>query len=373
LPAMPARMNAPAMHNRWIRYAVVVAGWAFLGCLLSLELYFNYRAGMAGKSGQEPDLFDVAMPQFVRAAMWALMAPFILQLREKMPLSRGGWFGGISFHLAMSFVVMATYYLGRILAYMLFFEKYSEGYWEHALNGFYGRNLIDMAFYWGVLAFGHGLELQQRYKHEELKAVQLEARLVEAELKVLREQLHPHFFFNTLNTVAVLVRERKHDEAVTLIARLSSLLRLSLDRTRLHEVTLREELEFLACYVDIQKARFADRLTVDIAIEPAALEARVPNLLLQPLVENAILHGVAPKAGPGRVEVSGRVVAGRLQLEVRDDGPGLREGATPADEGVGLGNTRERLARIYGEHGTLSFRSAPGRGLAVLISLPCRT
>ncbi|MBL9200755.1 MAG: histidine kinase [Opitutaceae bacterium] len=361
------------MQNRWIRYAVVVAGWAFLGFLLSLELYFNYRAGMAGKAGHEPDLFDVALPQFGRATMWALMAPLILQMREKMPLSRGRWLGGIGFHLGMSFVVMATYYLGRIFSYSIFFEKLEHGFWHQALAGFYGRNLVDMAFYWGVLAFGYGLELHQRYKTEELKSAQLEARLVETELKALREQLHPHFFFNTLNTVAVLVRERKHDEAVTLIARLSSLLRLSLERTRLHEVTLREEMEFLACYVDIQKARFAERLTVDITIEPAALEARVPNLLLQPLVENAILHGVAPKSLPGRVEVFGRVVDGRLQLEVRDDGPGLPAGGAPAREGVGLGNTRERLAKIYGAHGELHLRSEPGRGLSVLISLPCRT
>ena len=366
-------MNAPVMRNRWIRYAVVVAGWAFLGCLLSLELYFNYRAGMSGKPGHEPDLFDVAMPQFVRAAMWALLAPLILQMREKVPLRRGRWLGGVGFHLGMSFVVMATYYLGRIFAYMLFFEKLSEDFWENALGGFYGRNLIDMAFYWGVLAFGHGLELHQRYKTEELKAAQLEARLVEAELKVLREQLHPHFFFNTLNTVSVLVREGHNAAAVTLIARLSSLLRLSLDRTRLHEVTLREEMEFLACYLDIQQARFSDRLTVGISIEPAALDARIPNLLLQPLVENAILHGVAPKSGPGRVDVIGRIADGCLHLEVRDDGPGLREGHASTKEGVGLGNTRERLAKIYGDHGKLSLRSTPGRGLAVLISLPCRT
>ncbi len=366
-------MNATVMRNRWIRNAVVVFGWASLGCLLSLELYFNYRAGMIGKPDHELDFWDVALPQFVRATMWALQAPLILKLREKLPLSRGGWFGGVGFHLGMSFVVMATYYLGRIFSYLLFFDKLSEGFWEHALGGFYGRNVIDMAFYWGVLAFGYGLELHQRYKNEELKAAQLEARLVETELKALREQLHPHFFFNTLNTVSVLVREGHNAAAVTLIARLSALLRLSLDRTRLHEVTLREEMEFLACYIDIQQARFSDRLTVGIAIEPAALEARIPNLLLQPLVENAILHGVAPKSGPGRVDVIGRVEAGRLHLEVRDDGPGLRDNGSPTKEGVGLSNTRERLAKIYGEHGEFSLRSTPGRGLSVLISLPCRT
>jgi sensor histidine kinase YesM len=166
------------------------------------------------------------------------------------------------------------------------------------------------------------------------------------------------------------VREQRNDDAVTLIARLSSLLRMSLDNTRVQEVTLRQEMDFLERYVEIQKARFSDRLQVDFAIEPAAMEARIPNLLLQPLVENAILHGVAPKSGPGRVEVRGRVEAGQLFLEVRDDGPGLGDGSRRAKEGVGLTNTRERLAKIYGSRSQLSLRSEAGHGVAVQIILP---
>jgi two-component system, LytTR family, sensor kinase len=364
------RMNPLVMHNRWIRYAAVVAGWAFLGLVLSIEVYFNNRAGM--KMGSV-DFLEVAIPQFGRAVMWAFMAPLILQMREKMPLSRGGGWGGIGFHLAMSFVVMATYYLGRMLAYMLFWEKFSEDFWTMALNGFYGRNIIDMAYYWAVIAFGYSLEIHQRYKNEELKSVQLETRLVETELKALREQLRPHFLFNTLNTISVLVRENKNDAAVTLIARLSSLLRMSLDNTGVHEVTVRQEMDFLERYIDIQKARFSDRLNVGIDIEPAAMEARIPNLLLQPLVENAIVHGIASKSGPGRVDVLGHVANGRLHLEVRDDGPGLGDGSKRAKEGVGLTNTRERIAKIYGTQGQLSLRSEPGCGVSVQIVLPCRT
>jgi sensor histidine kinase YesM len=273
----------------------------------------------------------------------------------------------------MSFVVMATYYLGRMVSYLLFWDETVDDFWQTAWRSFYGRNMIDMAYYWGVLTFGYGLEIHQRYKNEELKAVQLEARLVETELKALREQLRPHFLFNTLNTIAVLVRENKNDQAVTLIARLSTLLRMSLDNTRVHEVTVRQEMDFLERYIEIQQMRFSDRLSVGIAIEPAAMEARIPNLLLQPLVENAILHGVAPKSGPGRVEISGRVEAGRLLLEVRDDGPGIGDGTRRAKEGVGLTNTRERLAKIYGAQGQLSLRSEPGRGVSVQIILPCRT
>ncbi len=362
-------MNPGVMQHPWIRYAVVAAGWMFLGCLLSLEVYFNTRAMMRT---EWVDLVEVALPQFGRAVMWALMAPLILQLRARLPLSRGRWAGGVGFHLAMSFIVMATYYLGRMFAYTLFWEDMAGPFWATALRGFYGRNIIDMAFYWAVLAFGYGLEIHQRYKSEELKAVQLEARLVETELKVLREQLRPHFLFNTLNTIAVLVRENKHDEAVNLIARLSTLLRMSLDPTRVHEVTLRQEMDFIGRYIEIQQARFSDRLKVSIRIDEAAMEARIPNLLLQPLVENAILHGIAPKSEPGLVEITGRVDRGRLHLEVRDDGPGIGDGPRRTREGIGLTNTRERIARIYGAQGQLSLRSEPGRGVSVQVILPFR-
>lgn len=365
-------MNAPVslMHNRWTKIGAIFAGWVFLGLVLSLEVYFNNRVNMPPGT---VDFVDHAIPQFGRAMMWALMAPLILMLRTRVPLSAGRWVGGVGFHFAMSFVVMATYYLGRMLAYGIFYGEPFREFWPSALSSFYGRNIIDMAYYWAVLAFGYSMEIYQRYKNEELRSAQLEARLVETELKALREQLRPHFLFNTMNTIAVLVREGKNDEAVNLIARLSSLLRMSLDNTRVQEVTLRQEMDFLALYIDIQRARFSDRLQVDIAIEPAAMEARIPNLILQPLVENAILHGVAPKSGPGRVTVSGHIAAGQLHLEVKDDGPGLGDGTRRAKEGIGLSNTRERLAKIYGAHGHLSLRSEAGCGVSVQIILPCRT
>lgn len=358
-------MNRRVMHPRRIRPAAFVAGWLLLGCVLSLEVYFNLRAGPAPR---QVDFVEVALPQFGRVLLWALLAPLILRLRERVPLSSGR---GIGLHLALSFVVMAAYFLGRLLVWHGFAPP--GGFWTLAAENFYGRNLIDMAYYWAVLAAGYSLETYQRYRTEELKAAQLEARLVETELKVLREQLRPHFLFNTLNTIAVLVREKRNDEAVGLIHQLSALLRLTLDSARVHEVTVRQEMDFLTRYLEIQKARFSDRLQVGVAVEPAALDARIPHLLLQPLVENAILHGVAAKAGPGRVDILGRVESGQLHLEVRDDGPGLRDEGARAREGIGLSNTRERLAKLYGERGHFALRSAPGAGVSVQIVIPCRT
>jgi sensor histidine kinase YesM len=278
----------------------------------------------------------------------------------------------VAFHFFMSFVVMAVYYLGRSFAYAWIENEPLSEFWTFARQNFYGRNMIDMAYYWAVLAFGYSFEIYQKYKNEELKAAQLETRLIEAELQALRQQMHPHFLFNTMNTIAVLVRERKNDEAVTLLAQLSTLLRISLDGTRTPEVTLRQEMEFLGRYLEIQKARFSDRLNVTVNLPSETMDARIPNLLLQPIVENAILHGIAQKQGPGMVQINGRIDAGLLHLEVSDDGPGFSAGKLPRREGIGLSNTRERLAKIYGANQQLVLKSEPGRGVTVQIVLPFR-
>jgi two-component system, LytTR family, sensor kinase len=357
--------HSESMKNRWLRIAAATAGWAFLGLVLSLELYFNQRVEMSWG-----DFAGVAIPQFGRAAMWGCLAPFILMLRSRMPLSSGHWVGGIFFHVCFSFVVMATFYLGRIEAYSIFFGLTSS-FWYAARTSFYGHNLVDIAYYWAVIAFGYGGELQRRFKNEEVRVAQLESRLIEAELKALREQIKPHFLFNTLNTISVLVRDGKNETAVTLLARLGSLLRMSLDGNHKNETTLRVEMDFLERYIEIQKARFPDRLTVAISVEEAALGVPVPWLLLQPIVENAILHGVAPKSGPGRVEIHGRVQDGSLHLEVTDDGPGVPDNRRVI-EGTGLTNTRERLAKIYGPDSRMTLRSRATGGISVEIILPSR-
>ena len=354
------------MTNRW-RQALIVAGsFGFLGLAMTVEVYFNQRSEMPNKAG----LFgDLIISQMGRAVMWACLFPFVLQLRVKMPLSRGGWVGGVLFHAFSSVAIMAIYYPGRIASYRYLYHETWGDYWTDAVQGFYGHNLIDIAWYWGILAFGYSVETYERFRSEELKAAQLESRLIETELKALREQLRPHFLFNTMNTVAVLVRERRNDEAVTLLSKLGSLLRLSLDPARVHEVTLRQEMEFLEHYVDIQKARFSDRLTVAVDITAEAMAARIPNLLLQPLVENAIIHGAGPKDGPCLVRVTGRVERGVLELAVLDDGAGFCPGKS-GGTGVGLANTRERLARIYGAAGQLTLQSEPGKGVCLFIRLP---
>ncbi len=211
-------LSAP-MKNRWLRIAAISAGWAFLGLVLSLEVYFNQRAQMSEWS----DFGEVAIPQFGRAAMWGCLAPFILMLWARMPLSSGHWVGGVLFHILFSFIVMTTYYLGRIEAYAILFEPIKGGFWHYAASSFYGHNLVDIAYYWG----GHRVRLRRGNSSAGTRTRRSErsgsrSRLIEAELKALREQLKPHFLFNTLNTVSVLIRDGQSELAVTLLARLGS-------------------------------------------------------------------------------------------------------------------------------------------------------
>lgn len=351
------------------RWAVIVALWLFVGLVLSIEVYFTVRM-----SAPEVRFWDVAAGQYQRALLWAVLAPFVIRLKMVVPLAAGRGVGGVLFHFTCSFVIMAVYFLVRILYLMVQAGDPLDQFWPMAQQSFYGRNLIDMAYYWAVLGVAYVLEIREKYQRETLKGAQLESRLIETELRALKHQLKPHFLFNTMNTISVLVREGKNDQAVNLIARLSSLLRTSLESTGIQTVTLRQELDFLTRYLEIQQARFGERLNFRTDTDPASLEAVIPNLILQPIVENAILHGIAQRATPGHVEIIARVREQRLEMQVRDDGPGFEgDPSRRIREGIGLTNTRERLDRLYGKDHQMVLKSEKGRGVTVSLVLPLHT
>ena len=200
---------------------------------------------------------------------------------------------------------------------------------------------------------------------------QLEARLARAQLQSLRLQLHPHFLFNTLNTINALIGTDRH-AAERVVSGLSELLRMSLSSANEQEISLAKELELLAHYIEIQQIRFQDRLTVSFRVDPDARYALVPNLMLQPLVENAIRHGIAPRAAPGHVVVTAARHGARLELSVVDDGVGESPRVEHRD-GVGLGNTRARLLSLYGSDHRFEAGSASTGGFAVRIEIPFRT
>ncbi|HKG95012.1 MAG TPA: histidine kinase [Gemmatimonadaceae bacterium] len=245
------------------------------------------------------------------------------------------------------------------------------------------KSTLNVFTYAGIAAGVWALEVHRRLREREVAAARLEARasalgaqLSAAQLDALRAQLHPHFLFNTLNAIAVLVQKGEGADAARMIARLGELLRQTMEHTGRNEVPLAEELELLECYVAIQRIRFRDRLQVELDAEPAALRGLVPQFCLQPLVENAIAHGrlASEAAGGGAVatvRVEARRQGGKLVLRVRDDGPGPVSGPNDGRRGLGLANTRARIEQLHGAAGaSLELRAAEGGGAEVVMRIP---
>jgi len=236
--------------------------------------------------------------------------------------------------------------------------------------------MSSLVVYWTILgvaaaaATAGAFKYRADIKNRHLRIAELERLLGDARLDALRTQLHPHFLFNALNAISAHV-ERDPRTARWMLERLGSLLHMSLEHAREQEMPLARELDFIACYIDLQKVRFDDRITLITDVDPAVMTALVPSLILQPLVENAVRHGIASGSSAGHIEIRARREGGSLHLTVKDDGPGL-----PADWdsahgfGVGLSNTRERLDRLYGPDQRFDITSQPNAGVLVTLTLP---
>jgi LytS/YehU family sensor histidine kinase len=229
--------------------------------------------------------------------------------------------------------------------------------------------------YFAVLAIAHAIDFfgwrrDQRIEEARLaeRSARLEAQLARAEIDILRSQLDPHFLFNALHVISELVHVDPA-RADRMVARLGDLLRMSSALVRSPDVALRDELEFVNAYLEIQQARFGDRLRIVRDIDVSALNAEVPSLVVQPLVENAIRHGTSRRSGGGQVEIVARRSDTSLVIEVRDDGPGLPADHLP-DEGIGIGHTRARLAHLYGRRGALELEPRPGGGTTARVRVP---
>jgi LytS/YehU family sensor histidine kinase len=230
----------------------------------------------------------------------------------------------------------------------------------------------EMMTYWAIAGLSHAVLYYRESRDRELRTSQLETKLISAQMAALQQQLQPHFLFNTLHAISALMH-RDVEAADRTLMRLSDLLRMTLETVGLQEIALQAELDFLAKYLEIEQTRFADRLVVRFDIEPDTLDARVPTFLLQPLVENAIKHGVSKKAGPGHIDIRARRDHDKLRIEVRDDGVGLSETAlTALQKGIGVSTTRARLQHQFGADYRFEFHRQ-AQGLAVVVALPWRT
>jgi sensor histidine kinase YesM len=227
-----------------------------------------------------------------------------------------------------------------------------------------------MLIYWVILTINLIFLYYERYQNEMLKASKLDAQLSKARLRALQMQLQPHFLFNTLHSITALVLKNENRDAVKMINRLSEFLRLTLDNIETQEVTLKEEIEFTRRYLEIEQIRFQDRLTVDMNIDPSALDARVPNLILQPLVENAVRHGVDSNSEASRIEILAYLQNDRVLMEVRNRGKDLKKVAEQTSGGLGLKNTRARLFEVYGERYSFSLNRQDNEWTVAQIVIP---
>jgi signal transduction histidine kinase len=308
---------------------------------------------------------------------WVALAPVALWLRRRWPIERGTLKRALPVHSA-AVVLLCAVHSCMVLLTMWLIMQAGQPLPEQQLTGllayWWVRDLPFCALFYGlVLGIGSASDYYRQFRERQLRTSQLEAQLAQAQLQMLKMQLHPHFLFNTLNGITGLVRDHDNAAAVQMLVGLSDLLRQTLDNAGKQEVRLCEELEWLELYLKLQQIRFSDRLQVSVDAAPETLEALAPNLITQPLVENAIRHGLAPRAAPGSVSLSARRVNGRLELRVCDDGVGLPEGWRMASgKGVGLLNTEARLRQLYGADFTLEARNREQGGVEVLLDIPFR-
>ena len=353
---------------------LIVVFWTFLAVLITASRLTDPRAG---DRPAVPASGPILLTLF-EAYLWAALTPFIFRLASRFGLTRRGWLWRVPLLLAIGAGLALLVTVATTLVRMEVLDLPRRGRAGPApiIDRFLFLN--DFIMYLGVLAAGFAREYFRRYEANQreaarlqAEAVALRAQLAEAQLATLRMQLNPHFLFNTLHAVSALV-DRDPAGVRRMIARLSDLLRSTLEDGAQPERSLERELAFLSRYLDIMQVRFQGKLDVSVDVDPEARRALVPTLILQPLVENAVKHGVTSARGGSRIEVRARREGEYVVVTVRDTGPGPSPEALVSSGGVGLANTEARLHQMYGETNALSLRPAEGGGAVAEIRIPFR-
>ena len=357
-------------RSRWGTAAAVLAVWTLVGLFRAADRYFSDPFQL---HRLEFGLWEALAQSLLSSTIWAAFTPLAVWVARRSLPARRRWAGPVG-RLALAAVALPV---AHAAVYQLLYPVLMGFPCVIPVQLASLRTVLPVVLPTQVLTFGGivGATWLVAYsrlsKERELKASQMKTRLAHARLETLKMQLHPHFLFNTLNSILPLVF-RDRDAATRTVAGLSDLLRLSLQNEGSDLISLRRELDLLRMYLEIQQTRFQDRLTVRLDVEPAVTDALVPNLILQPLVENAIKHGIAVKPGSGQIEIQARRSGrDRLVLRVVDDGPGPSgTSAGPGADGVGLRNTRDRLELLYpGEH-LFELGGTPGDGFEVTLVFP---
>jgi two-component system LytT family sensor kinase len=342
--------------RRWLPALLVLAGWTLLAAVFAVSSSLTYM--LAYQPPQWRLTLTMAATEWYP---WAAMTPLVVWVARQWSLRRGWWMARA---VALAGAGVPAAIVKVTLTRML---RGLAGPGEYFLISNLATHYL---IYWGIVGATHAIDNYREGREREVRASQLEARLAEARLQLLKMQLHPHFLFNTLNTISELVHENP-ESAERMIGGLSGLLRETLQAGIIDVVPLARELDLLQKYIDIQRARFGDRLEARIVVDrDETRHALVPILILQPLVENAIKHGLAAHARAGRIEIRASRSGDQLIVDVQDDGIGFRPG--DARHGIGLANTEARLVELYGSAHRFEVQNVASGGTLVRLIIPWR-
>lgn len=358
----------------WVRGAIVVGVWTLLGVIYAAPIYVEVTS-----EGMSHAAWRVFSWGILTWLAWAPLTPLITWLGRRFSFVESSWKTSLLVHVP-SFVTISAIHSAVAAAITLLirpFDNMDKGpttFMPRFLSRFKGSIGGDLLIYAGIIGVYYAIDYYFKYREREFRAAQLETQLAVAQLDSLRMQLHPHFLFNTLNGIVGLVRDNRNQAAVGMLVGLSDLLRHALEHSNEQEVTLKEELDFIQIYLNIQQMRFSDRLKVETDIDPKTLKALVPNLLLQPLAENAIKHGFSQRSMSGLIRLTSHIENGHLHLAVLDDGAGLPGNwQMKSSVGIGIANTVARLQQLYnGEH-RFNIRNREDVGVEVTVVIPFHT
>ncbi len=357
--------------------------WTFVALAYAITIYQLYRS-----TGGSMSFLSVLGLQSSQVLTYIPLTPFVFAFANRYQVQRSNWAERSLVLLAGGLVFTVAQVALRGLTPYAFWDPrvkdWVSAVWDSQAHTFrihwyvyrtlFLSSVVDdvVTTYLPIVLIAHVVSYYQRFRERELRTSQLQAQLVKARLQALKSQLQPHFLFNTLNSISALMLTDV-EAADRMVTRLGDLLRISLETAGTQMTTLSRELEFVNCYVKIEKVRFEERLKVSIDVAPETLDASVPHLLLQPLVDNAIKHGISRLVAGGEIRISATADDADLHLEVRDNGPGVREVAPFPSNGVGLRITRERLETIYGQHQSVELLTLPEGGAVARVSIPLHT
>jgi len=357
-----------ARSNRWLWIAAI---WCAGGLFEASQSVFIMRFAERKQHTWLP-LFATELATWVP---WALATPLVISLARRYPIIRGTTVRTIAVHLA-TFVTISVIAEAWSAALQVLFNPWGNRrpptFWDTWSTTLLYQVLIFLIAYALILTITYLVDSRENIARQMTETARLNEELSKAQLGALRRQMEPHFMFNTLNSIAGLVRDHRNDAAVSMIVGLSEFLRRAAEDSHRSQVTLAEEVEYLQRYVDIQRVRFGERLRVSVDIPADLLDTQVPNLLLQPLVENAIKHGVAKRVVGGDVRVTGARRDGSVCLSVYNDGPSFPKDWQTNGVGVGLANLRTRLQILHGDAAELQMRRAGADGVEVVVTLPLK-